>query len=472
MGSAEKFTNALTSLPLHEASELVRTRVVSPVELTEACLARIEKLNAKLNAFITVTADLALNQAREAETEIQKGNWRGPLHGIPISLKDLIDTTGVRTTAGSALFKDRVPDCDAEVVRRLRAAGAVLLGKTNLHEFAYGGSSLVSFFGAVHNPWDMARMTGGSSGGAAAAVAAGLCYAAIGTDTAGSIRMPAACCGVVGMKATYGMVSTRGVIPLSWSYDHVGPITRSVRDAALVLHEIVGYDQEDPESLPLLSIGFGTEQPISALRVGVAREHFFADLDSEVEAAVKPALKIIDRLTASSHDVIIPVDPDYTVHTSEAFAYHAKYAAERPELYQPDTLRRIKSGEKATAAEYIDKRRDLSLTRHKVSALFRHVDVIVTPTAPILPPVIAEMERDPRELRRKETALLRNTRPFNVLGVPAISVPCGYSATGLPIGLQISGRPGEDAVVLALAQAFEQLADCDRMPSFSLISTQ
>src|SRR5450755_3524674 len=219
----------VTQLSLSEASELIRSRKISPVELTQACLSRIERLNDKLNAFITVTADAALSQARAAEGEIQQGNWKGPLHGIPIALKDLIDTAGVRTTAGSGVFKDRIPTQDAEVVRRLKAAGAVLLGKLNLHEFAYGGSSAISYFGPVHNPWDTAYSPGGSSGGSAAAVAARLCYAAIGTDTGGSVRQPASYCGIVGLKPTYGRVSTSGVTPLSWSLDHVGPMTRTVK---------------------------------------------------------------------------------------------------------------------------------------------------------------------------------------------------------------------------------------------------
>jgi aspartyl-tRNA(Asn)/glutamyl-tRNA(Gln) amidotransferase subunit A len=456
----------LTSFPLFEISALVRSRQLSPVELTQACLARIEQFNSRLNAFITVTADLARQQARVAEAEIQHGKWRGPLHGIPISLKDLIDTAGVRTTAASELFKDRVPEADAEVVRRLSAAGAVLLGKTNLHEFAYGGSCLVSCFGTVHNPWDLGRVTGGSSGGAAAAVAAGMCFAAIGTDTAGSVRMPAGCCGIVGIKPTYGLVSTRGVIPLSWSYDTVGPITRNVRDAALVLQAIAGYDEQDLASVPLPAEDYSAalEHTTSMLRVGVAREYFFADLDGDVATAVDHAIATINHLTSETREVAVPVDPDYTVHTSEAFAYHAKFTAESPNLYQSDTLRRIRSGEKASAADYIQKRHELQRLRRAVPAVFREVDVIVTPTAPILPPMIAELERDPRELRRKETALLRNTRPFNVLGVPAISVPCGYSSAGLAVGMQISGRPGEDATVLALAHAYERATNWNRMP--------
>src|SRR5437660_3904431 len=264
-------------MAISEISEQVRRRLISPVELTKDCLHKIEKLNPGLNAFITVTAESALAEARAAEAEIQASHWRGPLHGIPIALKDLIDTTGVKTTAASALFKDRVPSEDAEIVRHLKAAGAVFLGKHNLHEFAYGGSSVVSYFGAVHNPWNPQHIAGGSSGGSATAVAAGLCYAAVGTDTAGSIREPAALCGLTGLKPTYGRVSARGVIPLSPSLDHVGPIAASVADVALLLQVIAGYDEEDRTSCDV-SVGDYVATPSDtgkSLRIGVPRKFFF-----------------------------------------------------------------------------------------------------------------------------------------------------------------------------------------------------
>src|SRR5438309_490857 len=271
-------------MAISEISEQVRRRLISPVELTKDCLHKIEKLNPGLNAFITVTAESALAEARAAEAEIQASHWRGPLHGIPIALKDLIDTTGVKTTAASALFKDRVPSEDAEIVRHLKAAGAVFLGKHNLHEFAYGGSSVVSYFGAVHNPWNAEHIAGGSSGGSAAAVAAGLCYAAIGTDTAGSIREPAALCGCVGIKPTYGRVSARGVIPLSWSLDHIGPLTATVADAAVVLQAIAGYDPLDACSadVPVSDYASALGEGTKSLRIGVPRAHFCEDLDDEV----------------------------------------------------------------------------------------------------------------------------------------------------------------------------------------------
>src|SRR5437867_1528885 len=323
----------LPFLSIFELSGLMRTRKISPVEVTSVMLERIEKLNPILNAYVTVTADLAMKSAQEAERAIQRGKWRGPLHGVPVALKDLFDTAGIKTTAGSALFKDRVPDRDAEVVTRLKAAGIVLLGKLNMHEFAYGGSSTVSLFGAVHNPWESGRVAGGSSGGSAAAVAAGLCFGALGSDTGGSIRQPAAYCGLVGLKPTYGLVSTRGVIPLSWSLDHVGPMTRTVADTAHLLQAIAGYDPQEITSVRMDVPNYAAAlrgRPAS-IRVGVARDFFFEKLDPEVESAVNRALAVLEKLTGSVRDVEISArgqeDLRATVRAAEAYAYHAEYVA-------------------------------------------------------------------------------------------------------------------------------------------------
>jgi aspartyl-tRNA(Asn)/glutamyl-tRNA(Gln) amidotransferase subunit A len=435
----------------------LRRKEISPVELTRACLERIEKLNPALNAFITVTAESALAEARAAEVEISHGEWRGPLHGIPVALKDLIDTAGTRTTAASQLFEHRVPTEDAEVVRRLRQAGAVILGKNNLHEFAYGGSSLVGFFGDVHNPRNVEHIAGGSSGGSAAAVAAGLCYAAIGTDTAGSIREPAALCGCVGLKPTYGRVSARGVIPLSWSLDHVGPLAATVGDAAAALQAIAGYDRLDVGSadIPVADYVSGWHGETKKLRIGIPRKHFYDDLDEEVRAAVEQALIVIGRLVNEIRDVEIEVSNDRTVQAAESFAYHAENIAQRPELYQPETVRRLRSGEKISAAEYIQRRRELDEARRRIQQVFADVDLLVTPTIPIPAPAIADLKKDPAALRPAELALLRNTRPFNVWGLPAISVPCGFAKSGLPIGLQIAGPHWREDLVLRLAHAYE-----------------
>ena len=460
----------VTQLSLGEASELIRSRKISPVELTRACLSRIDRLNGKLNAFITVTADVALAQARAAEEEIQRGNWKGPLHGVPIALKDIIDTAGVRTTAASGVFKDRAPAQDAEVVRRLKAAGAVLLGKLNLHEFAYGGSSAISYFGPVHNPWNPVYSPGGSSGGSAAAVAARLCYAAIGTDTGGSVRQPASYCGIVGLKPTYGRVSTSGVAPLSWSLDHVGPITRTVKDAMLVLQVIAGYDPHDTASIdaPVPDYASALKGPTSSLRLGIPRAYFYDELDSEIQAAMEGAFAVLKTLATTQRDVA-PLasnatysswnDPYSAVLTAEAYAYHQEFVSRTPELYQPPTLKRIRVGAEVTAAKYIQSKRELDYERRSITRVFDDVDLLITPTVRIPPFTISELQGDPDAVRPKELAMLHNTRPLNFPGLPTISVPCGFTRSGLPIGMQISARLGDEERACHLAYAYEQSTD-------------
>jgi aspartyl-tRNA(Asn)/glutamyl-tRNA(Gln) amidotransferase subunit A len=444
-----------------ETSELLRKRELSPIELTKNCLARIEKLNPSLNAFITVTAKSALTQARSAEAEMLQGRWRGPLHGIPLALKDLIDTAGIRTTAASALFKDRIPLEDAEVVRRLKDAGAVLLGKQNLHEFAYGGSSIISYYGEVHNPWDPACITGGSSGGSAAAVAAGLGFGAIGTDTAGSIREPAALCGIVGLKPTYGRVSAHGVIPLSASLDHVGPITRTVSDAAVILRAIAGYDAKDMNSadVPVADYLAGLLDRSRPARIGVPRKFFYEELDREVASAVEQALCILRTFAGNVSEVEIDVPTDRTLQTAESYAYHAEFVSRSPELYQPETLRRIRKGEGISGAEVEQRQLELEEIRRGIHKIFQHLDALVTPTIAVPAPAIAELKQNPELLRPREMLLLRNTRPANMWGLPAISVPCGFTSAGLPIGLQIIGPHWGEDRILQLAYAYEQATD-------------
>ena len=456
----------IEAIPISELSRQVRRREISPVELTRACLKRIEELNPSLNAFITVMGESALAEARQTEEEIARGAWRGPLHGIPIALKDLIDTAGVRTTSASALHADRVPTKDAEVVRRLRQAGAVMVGKTNLHEFAYGGSSLISHFGDVHNPWDVGKITGGSSGGSAAAIPPGMACGAIGTDTAGSIREPASLCGCVGLKPTYGRVSGRGVIPLSTSLDHVGPMTATVEDAAIVLQAIAGYDPDDicSAEVPVTDYVSALKEDTKSLRVGIPREYFYEDLDPEVKSAIEHALMGIQTLVAEVKDVHLEAPTDRTVQAAESYAYHAENVARSPESYQAETLRRIRTGEKIAAAEYIQKRRDLDAARRSIRATFSDVDLLVTPTTPIPAPSISELRASPEALRPAELKLLRNTRPFNVWGLPAISVACGFTQSGLPIGLQISGPHWREDLVLRLAHAYEQATAWHKRP--------
>jgi aspartyl-tRNA(Asn)/glutamyl-tRNA(Gln) amidotransferase subunit A len=452
LGHMDDFTS------ISELAPRLRRKEISPVEMTQQCLNRIEKLNPALNAFITVLSDSALREARAAEAEILRGEWRGPMHGVPIALKDLIDTAGVRTTAASALYEGRVPTEDAEVVRRLRQAGAVILGKNNLHEFAYGASSLVSHFGDMHNPWDLGRITGGSSGGSAAAVTSGLACAAIGTDTAGSIREPAALCGCVGLKPTYGRVSSRGVIPLSASLDHVGPLAATVADAAIVLQAIAGYDAADiaTSDVPATDYASAMTEGVKSLRVGVPRAYFFDELDSEVASAMEHALRGIETMGALVREVTLDISTDRSLQAAESYAYHAENIAKHSDLYQAETLRRIRNGERVSAAEYIQQRRELEESRRNIRAAFAEVDVLVTPTTAMPAPAIADLRANAEALRPAELKLLRNTRPFNVWGLPAISVPCGFTQSGLPIGLQIAGPPWREDLVLRLAHAYEQ----------------
>jgi aspartyl-tRNA(Asn)/glutamyl-tRNA(Gln) amidotransferase subunit A len=453
-----------------QTSELLRKGSVSPVELASECLARIEKLNPKLNAFITVTAESALATAREAETEIRRGNWHGPLHGIPLALKDLIDTAGVRTTAASLMFKDRIPTEDAEVVRRLKAAGAILLGKQNLHEFAYGGSSMISAFGEVRNAWNPQHIAGGSSGGSATAVAAGMGYGAIGTDTAGSIREPAALCGVVGLKPTYGRVSSRGVIPLSFSLDHVGPIGRTVADVAVILAAIAGHDGEDATSvdIPVEDYAAALGQKLRPLRIGVPKKFFFEDLDEEVASAVNHAISALAALGAEIRDIDLAVPTDRTLQSAESYAFHAEFVARSPELYQPETLRRIRSGQNVSADALRESRRELQRLRGEIKAVFADIDLLITPTTPIPALTIAELKQNPDLLRPRELLLLRNTRPINVWGLPAISVPCGFTGAGLPVSLQIIGPHWGEVLILRVAFAYEQATVWHKRSALSL----
>ena len=451
----------LADVTLKKASEMLRSKATSPVELTQACLKKIADYNSLLNAFVTVAEEQALVAAREAEAEQRRGRWRGPLHGIPIALKDNIDTAAIRTTAASELFSDRIPSEDAEVVRRLKNAGAILLGKTNLHEFAYGGSSSITYFGPVHNPWALDRIPGGSSGGSAAATATGLCFGSLGTDTAGSVRIPACYCGIVGFKPTYGRVSNRGVIPLSWTLDHVGPICRTVEDAALMLGVIAGYDEQDTTTMnvPVPDYSRDLRTHPSKLRLAIARTPYFDDLDPEIAKAVETAIGVLSRLTAGVSEVTLPLagflpgDPFSNLRAIEAYAYHAEWITKSPEKYQRVTRDRIiQLSAGVQAADYVQARRQLDRLRREIKNTFSNVDLLITPTMP-RPPVPIE------EGATFEAVPTRNTAPFDVFGLPTISVPCGFMSAGLPIGLQIIGAPFAESRVLALAHAYEQVTE-------------
>lgn len=445
----------LTELTIDEAAGLLRAGTISPVDLVSAYMARIHRFNPGLNAYITVTEELAYEQARRHEDEIAKGHWRGPLHGIPIALKDNIDTAGVLTTGGSALYAERVPARDSEVARRLKDAGAVLLGKVNMHEFAYGDTTGISHFGPTRNPWHRGHIPGGSSGGSSAAVAARLCAAALGTDTGGSVRQPAAYCGVVGLKPTYGLVSIRGVIPLAETQDHVGPICKTVTDAALLLQVLAGYDPQDLWSIraDIPDYSSALNRSSADIRLGVPRAFFYEGLDPEIEKATEEALAVLAQLTASSTEVEVPLT-ELRVVPAESHAWHSETLEDEAkwELYQPPVLERLLIGSKVSAAEYIAARRQQLEVRRANDTLFEGVDLLVTPTSPDLP-VTMEEGQDPSN---PLAFSLRNTAPFNANGLPTISVPCGISRTGLPIGLQVTGPHLDEMGVFTLARAYEQ----------------
>jgi aspartyl-tRNA(Asn)/glutamyl-tRNA(Gln) amidotransferase subunit A len=407
-----------------------------------------------------MTERTALAEARAAEREIAAGRYRGPLHGIPIALKDNIDTAGVRTTAASAVYADRVPGEDAEVVRKLKHAGAVFLGKLNMHEFAYGGTTAITNAGPTHNPWNVDYNPGGSSGGSAAAVAARMCAGALGTDTAASIRLPAAFCGVTGLKATHGLASIRGIVPLSETHDHVGPTCRSVEDCALMMGAIAGFDPLDPVSIRAEKQDFRASigADVSRFRIGVARSPYFDDLDPHVAAAMDAALKRLGGMVAAMRDVEVTYPDTFPQLVADAYAYHAKMVADEKtrRLYDPTTLGRIMDGADIKTPVYIACRRQMAIARNTVNeAVFADVDVLVTPTCMVLPRTIADVLAH----QVSDLPLLRNTLPYDVLGTPAISVPCGVSPEGLPIGLQFAGPRLGEAKVLALAHAYERATE-------------
>jgi len=448
-------------LSIAQAAALIRTREVSPVELTRACLARIEAVDSRLNAFITVTADEALGAARQAEGAIAAGRYLGPLHGIPVALKDIFGLAGVRMTAASRILAENVSAEDAEAAARLKAAGAVIIGKLNMHEFAFGATGINPHYGPARNPWDTERVTGGSSSGAGAAVAAGECLAALGTDTGGSIRIPASLCGVVGLKPTYGRVSRRGVLPLSWSLDHVGPLTRTVEDAAIVLQAIAGRDEGDASSSPepVPDYRSALRDGLRGLRIGVPSHFFFDTLEPDVKDAVRRAIASIEGLGAVLEEVSLPYMDELpgavmAVMLPEALAYHQKWMAERPQEYGDDVRYRLELGATYLAVHYVQAQRlrELAVQAWR-DHVFDKVDLVVTPTTQCAATPIEQGDL------QMTLSLIRLTNPINLLGLPAISLPCGFTGQGLPAGLQLIGRWLDEATVLRAAYAYEQAAE-------------
>lgn len=452
-----------------ELARLIATKEVSPVEVVRAHLDRIAALDAPLRCFITVTADAALEAARVAESELVAGRAAGPLHGVPFGLKDLFDTAGVRTTGGSRILADRVPAHDATVVKRLRAAGAISLGKLTMHEFAYGPEGTNVHYGTSRNPWDAGseRIPGGSSSGSGVAVAAGLAPLALGSDTGGSIRIPASLCGITGLKPTYGRVSRAGVLPLSWSMDHAGPMTRSALDAALALGAMAGYDPADATTsvLPVPDYTAALTGSVKGLRVGVLRAGFLDASAPEVRAAVEQALETLRGLGAQVDEVKLEhagsvAAGAMAIVAAEALAYHAEWVRTRPGDYQPDVVERLRTGAFVSGVQYVRGQQARALVRAEVDEALARRDVLVSPATPIAAPRIGEMEATLGDGKVDvRSSLLRFTRPFNFSGHPACAVPCGFTPEGLPIGLQIVGRPFDEATVLRAADAYQRATD-------------
>jgi aspartyl-tRNA(Asn)/glutamyl-tRNA(Gln) amidotransferase subunit A len=443
-------------LTIRQAGAALRAGTLTSTALTEAVLARIEATEPAVNAYITVTADLAREQAATADAELAAGRDRGPLHGIPFALKDLFDTAGIPTTAGSGFLRDRVPSEDAFVVKRLHAAGVVLTGKLGLHEFAFGTTSTNEHFGPIRNPWNLDHVPGGSSGGSGAAVAAGSCLGTLGTDTGGSIRMPAALCGVTGLMPSTGRVSRSGVFPLSQTLDHAGPLARTVEDCALILNAIAGHDPDDPLSVdrPVPDYTRELGRDLRGLRVGVPRDPLWLGVDDEVAAACETALDVLRHLGATVEVVALPLMAKtgrLRISASEAAAFHREWLRQHLERYGEDVRSKIESGVPVLATEYIEDQQRLRALTEETRQVLATVDVLVSPTTPTTAPTIEAGDPDSR--------LARYTRMYNITGIPAASIPCGFDARGLPIGLMVGGRHFDEVTVCRVAHAYEQATD-------------
>ncbi len=453
----------LTLLTIAEASARIARRELSPSELTGAYLDRIERLNPAINAYVTVTAERARDEAARATAEIAAGRYLGPLHGIPLGLKDLYDTAGIETVGGSKILAGRVPDRDCTVARKLSEAGAILLGKTNTHEFAWGTTTNNPHTGATHNPWDLERIPGGSSGGSGAAIAARMAAGTLGTDTGGSIRIPAALCGCVGLKPTWGRVSKAGVLPMSWQFDHPGPIVKCVEDAALLLQAIAGYDTEDFATVPVPVPDYreALDRGIAGLRVGAPREEFFGLLDAEVRVAIELVIEQLQRLGA---EIVDDFDPGFTrdltmkawlVCLAESQAYHRPWFPSRKDDYGAD-LQETLALPLPDAKGLADSYRAVYDVREGLRRAFERVDLMVTPATMRTASKIGEDEVEvDGHMLSTGAAFASMTMPFNIGGVPAITLPCGLSSEGLPMSVQLAGRPWDEVTVLRGAAALE-----------------
>jgi aspartyl-tRNA(Asn)/glutamyl-tRNA(Gln) amidotransferase subunit A len=459
----------LLTLTITELAPKIRAREVSPVELTEAALAQAERLQPTLGSFITLLHDAARKQAKEQEAAIMRGEYRGPLHGIPIGIKDNIATAGIRTTVGSKVLTDNIPTEDAEVVRRCKDAGAIIVGKENLEEFAAGATSNNPHYGAVHNPWKLDCVPGGSSGGSGANVAACVTFASLGTDLGGSVRLPGTFCGVVGLKQTFGRVSQRGLLVTSFNGDHIGPLTRSVRDSALLLQVIAGYDPLDPSTVPVPMTDYTARlgQAVRGLKMGMPTNHYFELLDPEVETAVRQAIVALEQLGMELREVPLPmmqyVGALRITGMADSVVTHEPFLAKHWQDYGPDVLYRTLAGQFVLGRDYSKAMKVQRLIKEEHARVLQEVDILVTPTAPVpAPPIEAKtvtVGGTAHQVRGPGSGVIsRNTSPSNATGLPAVTVPCGFTAAGLPIGFQLIGRPFEEALLLQVAHAYEALS--------------
>ena len=445
-------------------AKALRLKHISPVEVVEALLRRIEAVDGELNAFVTVLPERAIEEARRAESEIMAGKYRGPLHGVPLALKDIIYTEYARTTMGSAFFEDYVPGYSATVVSKLEEAGAIVIGKTNTHEFAYGATGDRSLFGPTSNPHDPTRVSGGSSSGSGAAVAAGLCYGALGSDTAGSVRIPSALCGITGMKPTFGRVSRKGVFPLSWSLDHVGPLTRTVEDNAILLQAIVGLDSQDPYSADRPAEDFTREvrRDIRGGTIGVPVNFYFEHLESDVEERVREAIQVFRSLGAQVMEVELPcmevaLKAQRLIFTAESYAVHRNRLESAPEKFDEEVREYLVAGERLKAHRYVIAKQNKLHALEEFKRVLDGVDVLLTPTVPIAAPEIGQREIEIGDHREHVDAVLtRLTGPTNLTGLPSLSVPSTPVDSGLPTGLQLIGRQFDEATVYRYGQAYEK----------------
>ncbi|MCS7117120.1 MAG: aspartyl/glutamyl-tRNA amidotransferase subunit A [Nitrososphaerales archaeon] len=453
----------LTSLTVSELLDLIRRGEVSPTELTSAYLERIERLNGRLNAYITVLKDEALRAAEEVERKIKQGEKLGSLCGVPIAIKDILDMKNIPTTCGSKVFVNEIASFDSTVVERLKGADAIILGKLNMHEIAYGLTNENPHYGATRNPWDVERISGGSSGGSAVAVAGDLCAASLGTDTGGSIRIPAALCGVVGLKPTYGRVSRFGCRALSWSLDHIGTLTKSVKDVALILQVIAGYDSKDPVTVhSTTDYEDAFIEDIKGMKVGIPKDFFFEDIDEEIEYAIDKAVELMKELGASVEEVEVPY-AKYSrsialiIMACEATSYYEKILLTHANEFGQDIIARLMLGRLFHAIDYLDAQRIRSFLIDKLERSMKDVDVLITPTTPITAPKIGESTIKIRgKVTDVRTQLARFTSIWNLAGFPALSIPCGFTNNNLPIGMQLIGKPFDEKSILRLAYVYEQ----------------